>query len=185
VLQAQRQQANVAFQGDLNSKAAAANYEAQQNAARGLASAKLGQYGQAQPGYSQAAGMNWNTQFAGTRSPAVQSGSAPNLAFSSGGSSGINGSGSSIPNPNYSTSTLPSYGNAQQGAAVTTPAQTAIKKQVSTQPAPGTPEYNQWYNARYGNVKPAQPTQGGTVSPGVFSPNVNQRINIPVNPNLL
>jgi len=172
--QAQRQQSNIAFQGDLGSKAAVSNYEAQQNAARGLASARLSQYGQAQPGYGQASSYLANEQFTSPRTSAVQSNSAPSIAFSS-NRGNINGSGSNIPNPNYSTSTLPSYSNTQQSAAFTTPAQTAINKQVSTQPTPGTPDYNRWYNARYGQVKPTQPDQGGFVSRSAFSTNTNQR----------
>lgn len=61
--QAQRQQSNIAFQGDIGSKAAVANYGAQQDAARNLAATRLGQYGQAQQGYGQAANYAAQTQF--------------------------------------------------------------------------------------------------------------------------
>jgi len=130
--QAQRQQSNIAFQGDLNTKATLANYDAQQNAARSLASAKLSQFGQAQPGYGQAANYLANEQFTSPRVSSVQNNSAPTIAFS-GSSGGINGSGSNIPNPNYSTSTLPSYSNVQQQViAPTTSAPTAFKPKTNS-----------------------------------------------------
>jgi hypothetical protein len=78
--QAQRQQQNIAFQGDMGTRAALENYSAQQNAARGLASGRLSQYGQAQPGYMQAANWTANEQFNGGRTPAVTGGGQP--AFS-------------------------------------------------------------------------------------------------------
>lgn len=155
--QAQRQQSNIAFQGDLNTKAALANYEAQQGAAKSLAGAKLNVYGQAQPGYSQAANYLANEQFTSPRVSSVQNNSAPTIAFS-GNRGGINGSGSNIPNPNYSTSILPSYGNSQQSTAFTAPAKSVVSNQVSTQPKPGTPEYTQWYQDRYGKPKTVSPS---------------------------
>lgn len=79
--QSQRQQQNIAFQGDMGTRAALTNYEAQQNAARGLLSGRMAQYGQAQPGYMQGASWMANEQFTGGRTPAVAA--APRaMAFS-------------------------------------------------------------------------------------------------------
>ena len=79
--QAQRQQSNIAFQGDMDSRAALTNYDAQQNAARSLAQGRLAQFGQAQPGYAQAANYAAQTQFTGGRTSAVGGNNAPSLAF--------------------------------------------------------------------------------------------------------
>jgi hypothetical protein len=93
--QAQRQQANIAFGGDMATKAALANYESTRGGASQLANMRLAQYSAAQPGYMAAAQANLQRQFGGQRAPSVTN-SVPNLAFSGGGSQ-MQSSGSIIP----------------------------------------------------------------------------------------
>lgn len=94
--QAQRQSAQIAFAGDLASRAAQMNYGAQNDAARALAATRLNQYGQAQPGYGWAANLYADTNIAGSRTPAVTSPQASG-GGSGGGSSGTGVAFSSTP----------------------------------------------------------------------------------------
>jgi hypothetical protein len=153
--QSQRQQQNVAFQGDMGTRAALENYGAQQNAARGLASGRLSQYGQAQPGYMQAANWTANEQFNGGRAPAVTSGGQPAFSQQPQGSQANPFAAFSQQHPVQSqqnTGWQPGMGiGGKQQPATYTPRNSPHIAQPQTSPSVNAPGYS-----NYAPSKPAQ-----------------------------
>jgi hypothetical protein len=95
--QQSRQAQNLAFSGDLRTKATLDNYAAQQAAAQNIAGTRLGQFGQAQPGYMQAADYATRVKDSAGRVSAVNNNSAPRLAFA--GNQGSTQGGGTQPKP--------------------------------------------------------------------------------------
>lgn len=167
-MQQGRQAGNLAFAGDTRSNATLQNYGAQQAAAQALAGTRLNQYNSAAPGYSQAANMQANRQFAGNR-----------VAFtgnSGGGTApaqGVDNSGPGQMAFGSSTPRVTTGGN--QTSTTPKPAVTPTTAANST-PTPGTQAYTAWYQARYGAK--AQPgmtgagrdAQGNLISPTQMAP---------------
>lgn len=155
-LQGQRQASNLAFAGDTRSKATIDNYTAGQDAARNLASLRLGQYGQAQTGYSQAANLSANRQFSDGHTAFTSPGGG---SFST--PQNIQAQAPSIPQSQdspWASTPAPTYGTTTAG---TTPApKPAPAPAPAPHPTPGTPEYTAWYQQRYGAG--AQPGMSGT-----------------------
>lgn len=87
--QAQRQSGQIAFAGDLASRAAMTNYGAQNDSARALAATRLNQYGQAQPGYGWAANLYADTNVGGQRTSAVTAPQPSGSSSAGGGGAGV------------------------------------------------------------------------------------------------